>query len=444
MPESAPEIIQHARFFETVDSLIDESRNQNSEFAVLLIGIDKFRQINLFHGFETGNEVLSEIFRRLQQVARKQDLVVRTGSAEFVFFIRNLFNEGHVSLAAVKILQQFEEAVCVENRHLKINASIGGSIFPDHGQNSLDLLRSTESALLEARQRLESYYICSGDSDASVVPVWNIESELAAAIDRDEFELHFQPQIDLDSGRVTGAEALLCWNHPGRGLVQADFFTPIAERSKLIYEISNWAIRSALWLGKEWPLAEQFLNVSVDLSPRMFEYDDLVDLIKDTGSIFGVDLARLTLEVTESALGDQTAATAQRLDKLKQLGVKLSIDDFGTGNSSMSYFKTVPANELKIDRSFVANILENPMDLHIVRTIIDMAHGFGLRVVADGVESLEIFERLSSLGCDVGQGNYICAALPQNEFIDWLNQYNSAIERVSNPAVAVTGGSAGG
>jgi diguanylate cyclase (GGDEF)-like protein len=431
MPDSTVDIVPYAHLFDVIDEFIDECRQHSSMFGLLLVDINNFRRINLTHGFRAGDEVLAEVLRRMRQVSRKQDLVLRIGNSEFLFFIRNVHNEGHASLAAIKLLQVLDETIDTGNRQLKVKPCIGGALYPDHGQDSSMLLKSTESALLDARRRPESHSIFTEERDPDNLTTWNIESDLEAAIERDEFELHFQPQVEISSGRVYGAEALLRWKHSKRGYVRPSYFIPIAEQSNFIYEITNWTIRSALWSVTEWPQLDEPLKVSVNLSPKMFEQGILTESISDIGNIFAVSLECLTLEITETALMEQMSLTVQVLNELKDLGVNISIDDFGTGYSSMSYFKSIPANELKIDRSFVSNMMDNPMDLHIVRTITDMAQGFGLKVVAEGVENRGEFEFLNTLGCDIAQGNYISSPMPQTQFIDWFNQYNSVVEQIS-------------
>ncbi len=431
MPDSTVDIVPYAHLFDVIDEFIDECRQHSSMFGLLLVDINNFRRINLTHGFRAGDEVLAEVLRRMRQVARKQDLVLRIGNSEFLFFIRNVHNEGHASLAAIKLLQVLDETIDTGNRQLKVKPCIGGALYPDHGQDSSMLLKSTESALLDARRRPESHSIFTEERDPDNLTTWNIESDLEAAIERDEFELHFQPQVEISSGRVYGAEALLRWKHSKRGYVRPSYFIPIAEQSNFIYEITNWTIRSALWSVTEWPQLDEPLKVSVNLSPKMLEPGSLTESISDIGNIFAVSLECLTLEITETALMEQMSLTVQVLNELKDLGVNISIDDFGTGYSSMSYFKSIPANELKIDRSFVSNMMDNPIDLHIVRTITDMAQGFGLKVVAEGVENRGEFEFLNTLGCDIAQGNYISSPMPQTQFIDWFNQYNSVVEQIS-------------
>lgn len=433
MSQSPIDIIQYPRLFGVLDEFVEECRQHNWEFALLLVEISKFREINLVHGYQAGDKILEEFCGRLQQVAREQDLVLRTGNSEFLFFIRKVHNEGHAALAALKILQTLEKPFATgEHGQLKVNANIGGAICPDHGQDSETLLKSTQSALIDSRSKLESYCIFNTGQRPEDMTSWDVESSLEMAIERDELELYFQPQVELDSGRVCGAEALLRWNHSQRGIIEPGFFIPIAEQGKLIDQITDWSLRSTLWLANEWPQFDEPLAVSVNLSPKMIEHGGLTETITDMSNIFGVSLEYLTLEITESVLMEQVSHTVQALTELKELGISISIDDFGTGYSSMSYFRTLPASQLKIDRSFVANMMDDPIDLHIVRTITDMAQGFGLKVVAEGIESRAEFDMLASLGCDIGQGFYICQPLPHEQFIEWLNQYNAAINHLSS------------
>ena len=298
---------------------MDECRQRNSMFALLLVDINNFRQINLSRGFRAGDVVLAEVLSRMQQVARKQDLVLRIGNSEFLFFIRNVHDEGHASLAAIKLLQVLDETIDTGNGQLKLKPCIGGALYPDHGQDSEMLLKTTESALLNARHSPESHSIFTEEQDPDNLTAWNIESELEAAIERDEFELYFQPQIEISSGRVYGAEALLRWKHSGRGYIRPSNFIPIAEQSSIIYDISNWTIRSALWAVTEWPQLDEPLKVSVNLSPKMFEQGIVAESIIDIGNIFAINLECLTLEITETALMYQMSLTVQALNELKDL-----------------------------------------------------------------------------------------------------------------------------
>jgi diguanylate cyclase (GGDEF)-like protein len=427
MSELPIDITQRVRLFTIVEELIEECKCQDGQFALLLVSVSKFRQINITNGFQVGDELLIEINHRLSKVTREHDMVLRVGNSEFLVIARNILNEGHATLAAVKILSELEESYEVSNRRLKINLHVGIAVYPDQGQNSMTLLKNTESALCESRRSVDSYFIFTEQDDLTDMTSWDIGSELLDAIEQDQFELYLQPQIELENGRVYGVEALLRWKHPQRGFVRPDYFIPIAEHSNLIHNITYWTIHAALWLVSDQPREFEGLKISINLSPMILQSEGLIESINDITKIFNVDLKHLTLEVTESAFIEDMSVAIKALNQLKDIGINISIDDFGTGYSSMSYFKSIPANELKIDQSFVTNMMENPMDLHIVRSIIDMAHGFGLKVVAEGIENRECFDFLKSLDCDIGQGYYISKPMSQEAFVEWLRQYNQAI-----------------
>jgi EAL domain-containing protein (putative c-di-GMP-specific phosphodiesterase class I) len=350
---------------------------------------------------------------------------MRVGSSDFVIFIQNVLNEGHATLAAVKLLGGLEEPFTVGNKMLKVGTNIGIALFPDHGQDELTLLRSAEAALLESRRNLPPYSVSSSKYDSAEATTWDITSELQKAIDLDQMEMYFQPQVYLETGRVFGAEALIRWKHPNRGYIRPDYFIPIAEQSDLIYDITNWTINAVLWLMKEWPEMSQPLNVAINLSPKMFEYQGLVETITEAANLFGGNASQLTLEITESALMRDISTSIQCLQDLKDEGVKISIDDFGTGHSSMSHFKNIPAHELKIDHSFVTNLFENAIDRHIVDSVTKMAQGFGLVVVAEGVEDQQTYDELKAIGCDVVQGYFVGKPMPQEKFIEWLQLHNN-------------------
>ena len=371
-------------------------------------------------------------------IVRPEDMVWRYAGSEFLILIRHLKGEGHAELAAIRILSEFEDSFQIGEEQIKANASIGGSIFPFHGRDSSTLCFNLENALLESRSRPENYFIFANRSVREDGTLWDMHSELKTALEKDQFELHFQPQIELKSGRVIGAEALLRWNHPARGYISPDNFIETAEQGGLIHELTLWIIHNALWLIRDWPSSPEKLKVSVNLSTKSFDMEGLRESINDTIAIFDTGHDQLTLEVTESAIVRDMDLAIDFLNEMISMGINISIDDFGTGYSSFSYFKHIPASELKIDRSFVKNMLNDKVDLHIVKSIINMAHGFGLKVVAEGIEDEETYQVMISLGCDVAQGYYVSEPLSQTQFIEWLNQYNEVINQLNAAAPVQT------
>ena len=427
-------IVQRESLFTILNEAIEQTQSQATEFALLLLKIDQFRKLNLNHGFDAGDRLIEDVFQLLANIARPQDMVLRYGGSEFLLLLRNLQGGGHADLAAIRVLTEFEDSFRINDQQVMVNAHIGGAIFPFHGRDPATLCSNLEHALLESRKTAEHYYIHANNLSIDRKLQWDINSELKRALEKDQLELHFQPQVDLRSGRVTGTEALLRWKHPVRGYIPPGNFIEIAEQSGLIHEITLWTIHTALWFIKEWPENLDRFRVSVNLSARAFEQDGLAESIHNTTEIFDTRYDQLTLEVTESAIVKDMDSAINILDDLKAMGVNISIDDFGTGYSSFSYFKRIPASELKIDRSFVSSILHDDIDLHIVESIIKLAHGFGLMVVAEGVEDRKTYQMLSNMGCDKAQGFYVSKPLPPKAFISWLYQYNEAIKDVSSAA----------
>jgi len=411
---------------DSLNELIDLSREAQKQFALLLININHFRQFNISNGYRTGDQLLVAFQQRLQDLSREQDQITRVGNADFVMLLPEILNQGHTTLAAIKIINSLHEPFELEDSSVKVSASIGIAIFPDHADDAQTLMLKAETALTEAYTDLQSYTIYSPAARSVQVTRWDIESELQQAIDRSDFELYFQPQVHLQSGKLYGAEALIRWQNGDQGFVRPDIFIPIAEQSGQIYEITKWTINAAIWLMKDWPCLHEPLKVSVNLSTKMLAESGLVETIENALNIHRIANDRLTLEITESALVEDYSTSFQALDELSSLGINISIDDFGTGYSSMAYFKNIPANELKIDRSFVSYMLENQMDLHIVKTVIKMAQGFNLEVVAEGIEDAQSCQALKDLGCDIAQGYHIARPMPQQAFIDWINKYHGA------------------
>ena len=230
MPTNPTHIVQREHLFASLDEIAEQSKSESSEFALLLLKIDRFRYLNLTHGFDVGDQLIEEIFRRVMDIVRPEDMVWRYAGSEFLILIRHLKGEGHAELAAIRILSEFEDSFQIGEEQIKANASIGGSIFPFHGRDSSTLCFNLENALLESRSRPENYFIFANRSVREDGTLWDMHSELKTALEKDQFELHFQPQIELKSGRVIGAEALLRWNHPARGYISPDKFIETAEQ----------------------------------------------------------------------------------------------------------------------------------------------------------------------------------------------------------------------
>lgn len=413
--------------FEDLKHFLDKHREMGEKLAIMLVNIDHFRRLNTVFGYEVGDELLEAFEDRLDQMSRDKDYIIRMGNSEFLLVLPQMMNSGHASLAAHKILNGLSEPFYLNETEHKISVHIGVAIFPDHADNVSALVQKTEIALMSARNSASTFAIYSEDNKQLDINAWDIEGDLDAALENDEFELNYQPQVSIQTGIVFGAEALIRWKSEDRGYIRPDIFIKLAEQSGQIEAITWWVLNRALREVVEWPKAWKPLKVAVNISAVVLKDISFVDSVKSALNIWGVSSEQLVLEITESALMEDTTSSFITLEELKALGVGISIDDFGTGYSSMAYFKNIPANELKIDQSFIFYMLKNEMDQHVVNTVIELAHGFNLRVVAEGIEDQDTFESLKNLGCDVGQGFHIAKPMPQKELINWLQNYE--IER---------------
>jgi len=411
-----------------LEQYITDYLAEDKKLAILLIKINNFRQLNIIYGYPSADQFLIEFSQRLRNVCRKQDYIARIGNAEFIMILPEIINEGHVTLAANKILNSINAPFPLADTQHKITANMGIAIFPDHAVDIISLMQKAELALMSSQKSTKSFSIYKPKDQLKYFDSWNIEDELNSAQERDEFQLFFQPQVNLKTGELFGAEALIRWNNKNKGLVRPDIFIPIAEDSGQIDGITWWTINAALRCIRDWPVKETPLKVAVNLSAKVLNNPDLIHSIRSSLNIWGTNPELLTLEVTESALMDDMDSSFIVLDELRSFGLNISIDDFGTGYSSMAYFKYIPANELKIDQSFIRYMLENDMDQHIVKTVIDMAHGFDIKVVAEGIENEETLLSLKKSGCDIAQGYHIAKPMPQDKFIIWLNNYENPIK----------------
>lgn len=421
--ESSDFVADRDALFEQLAVMIDAHAARGDCFALLIVKIRQFRRFNISRGYPAADRLLDGIASCLGDISRQQDFLARVGNAEFAMLLPEVRNPGHASLAAIKILESLREPIAAGEDNYLVNPSIGIAIFPEHGENIEDLYRNAEKALCRAHGSSQAFATFDDVDNGDEGFDFDFESALARAIEKDQFELYFQPQVCLANGRLFGAEALIRWKHEDRGFIRPDIFIPVAERSGQISDITRWTLNAALWFLQSWPAQMSAMKVAVNLSTRMLGEPDFAELVSAAASLYGVEHERLTLEITESALVEDLATSFGTLDDLKSLGINISIDDFGTGYSSMAYFKNIPANELKIDQSFIRHMLENRMDQHIVETIIRMAQGFDLAVVAEGVEEDTTLRRLESLGCDVAQGYHIARPMPRDEFMQWTARY---------------------
>ncbi len=425
MPES---FVQHdirESFYSRLDDFVARHAGDAKSFALLIVNINQFRRFNTYQGYRLADELLAAFAAYLANVARPQDYIARIGNADYAMLLPDIHNEGHASLAAIKLIENLKEPLVVSQSPYRITANVGIALYPQHAEDGEDLFKCAELALNDSRNSLQSYSVFTNRQQPVEVYDWNIENDLQKAIEKDQFDLHFQPQIDLCSGRLFGVEALIRWHNGERGFIRPDVFIPLAESSGQIVEITQWTLNSALWFLQSWPRELAGMKVAVNISTKMLSEADFADMVANAVGIYGVDYSQLTLEITESALVEDVSTSFRILGELRSLGLNISIDDFGTGYSSMSYFKGIPATELKIDQSFIRHVLDNQMDEHIVQTVIQLANGFDLTVVAEGIEDQETFDKLNQMGCDIAQGYHIARPMPRDDILHWVEHYRA-------------------
>jgi diguanylate cyclase (GGDEF)-like protein/PAS domain S-box-containing protein len=398
-------------------ALISARRN-NHGLATLFIDLDNFKNINDSLGHDAGDLLLVQVAARLSGSVREGDTVARQGGDEFVLVLSELKTEDDVPGVAQKILKMMSAPFVISGRELYVTCSIGIATYPKDGEDRQTLLKNADAAMYRAKETGRNnvqYYATEMNIKAMERLV--LEHDLRHALERDEFLLHYQPQVDLRTGEIAGMEALVRWQHPELGLIPPARFIPVAEDSGLIVALGEWVLRTACAQNKAWQLAGLSpLSVAVNLSARQFRQPDLVEKVAAILGETGLDPAHLELELTESLVMQDVEKTIVTLGRLKAMGVQLSVDDFGTGYSSLSYLKRFPIDTLKIDQSFVRDITTDPDDAAIAKSIISMAHDMQLKVIAEGVETEDQKNILQQRHCDEMQGYFFSRPVPAAEF----------------------------
>ena len=391
--------------------------------GLLLIDIKGFRHINSAFGLEKGDYILRETSQCLSEIFSDNVDVFRIGNDEFAVILSQLLNSNLINIAADKAAKSLTDHYQKKMDGLRLSVNIGTAcVF--FGDNTRDILSTAEQSLDAAKRSGRNYLVQDFSEQQEKSNNYHLMSEIHHALSNNELELYYQPKIDLVTGKPSHVEALSRWVSPSSGPVPPDIFIPIIEQIGRMEDLTKWALNTALRQLSEWPEHWGDLSVAVNICPSLVSSSDLLNFVSNAVSIWNVSPDRLTLEVTESAIINDKESGFKNLSSLKELGVKISIDDFGTGYSSFAYFKSIPADELKIDRSFICNLDKCSEDQHISQVIIDLANKFNLSVVAEGVETKEILYHLIDYKCDFAQGYYFSRPLPQKEFIEWLNSYD--------------------
>jgi diguanylate cyclase (GGDEF)-like protein len=400
-----------------LNAALAEARDTRKKVAVLFLDLDNFKLINDSLGHSVGDALLKEIAQRLQRHVRDQDTIGRVGGDEFLIILAGLEEVADASHAAKRILRSVSAGITNDDVPLNLSCSIGISLFPEHGIDSESLIRNADAAMYSAkesgRNRLRFF---TEEMNASVMERLTLESSLRLALERQEFYLDYQPQLEIATGRITGLEALLRWNHPELGLVPPGKFIKLAEECGLILPIGEWVLKTACAQTQQWQdQGLPAIPIAVNVSAVQFRQDGFCDLIRTTLRETGLAPHYLELELTESLLLSNEDVMSRVLDELKAMGVKLTIDDFGTGYSSLSYLRQFPVTKLKIDQSFIRDVSRRASDAAIATAIISMARHLNLRVIAEGVETEEQFSFLRAQHCDEIQGYYLSKPLSAGE-----------------------------
>jgi len=413
-------------FFDRLSYAIADAKRSAGWIGMIMMDLDRFKDINDTLGHHFGDDLLIEIGRRLNHTLRESDTVARLGGDEFAVMFA-VTDPRHAEHVAQKIESALESPFVLGGVSIEIAGSMGIAIFPQHAGDAATLMKRADIAMYEAKKNHSSFAIYEPGRDEHSLRRLAILSELRHAVARDELVLHYQPKIDVGTGRAVHAEALVRWNHPVHGKLPPDEFIPLAEQSGNISMITKWVLRRAIADCGEWNASGVELTVAVNLSALDLFDAELPTYISGLLSEVGLPASKLVLELTESAVMRDPSYALRILRDLKHRGITLAIDDYGTGYSSLAHLKRLPVDELKIDKSFVLNLRNAATDdIVIVRSTIELGHNMGLRVIAEGVENAEAWQILKTLGCDMAQGYFVSPPLPANEFRVWIGAAQTA------------------
>jgi diguanylate cyclase (GGDEF)-like protein len=409
-----------------LDQSIKHAAHEGAIFSLIFIDLDRFKTVNDSLGHTAGDDLLIQASKRLKQTVKTEDTVSRLGGDEFVIITlpsddlkENTSQSSHIADNIIKAMSlPFILTVNDIDHEVRVGASIGIASYPTDATTSRDLLKNADSAMYLAKSKgRNNFQFYSEDLNKEAMKKLTMETDLHRAIENNELELYYQPKVDTQTGEILGAEALIRWNHPSQGMISPFFFIPIAEENGLINPIGTWTLYEACRQNKEWnDTLNTQIKVSVNISPKQFEQLNLVDLIKDTLDQTGLPAKQLDLEIVESTAMHDIQQTIDTVNELKQLGVYISIDDYGTGFSTLSYLKKFPVDVLKIDREFVINLAQDSGDRAIISSTILLAHNLGMSVVAEGVEDDAQLAILRSYGCEEIQGYYFSPPVPAAKF----------------------------
>ena len=422
--DSLTGLSNRAMFNTNLQGAIARAARSNTMLAVFFIDLDNFKQVNDTLGHPFGDSVLREVVRRFQGLVRDGDTLARFGGDEFVLLVENLKDATAIHPIAQKLLSVLEPRATLQGNEVNLSASIGVCVFPSDGEDAAALLANADIAMYQAKLLgRKQYCVFSVSMSELAAEKYQMEAALRRALEENRFRMHYQPKIDIPTGRVTGVEALIRWEHPELGLIFPDRFIPLAEETGLIIAIGKWTLTEVCARAKAWEemgIAPMIMSINLSGSQLMHP-----DFVKDCAAALkaaGRKPELFELEVTESMVMQNPARATKLMDELRAIGIRLAIDDFGTGYSSLAYLKQFPVHTLKVDQSFVRDLPHNSNDIAITRAVIAMAHSLNMNVIAEGVERQEQLTLLEAEGCDEFQGYFCARALPETELIAFLKE----------------------
>ncbi|MFQ3548458.1 MAG: EAL domain-containing protein [Armatimonadota bacterium] len=410
------------QFSDRLTKKIEEAKRNGTMLAVMFLDLDRFKNINDTLGHSIGDKLLSLVSQRLDDCLRDADMLARMGGDEFIIIIDNITCKEDTFAIAKRVTKELSKPFRINNRDLYTSTSIGISIYPTHGIDAETVVKNADSAMYKSKEKgRNSYSIYSDDINAAALQRLNMETSIRKALDNNEFDLHYQPQLNLRTGKLRGVEALIRWKHSEYGNISPGQFIPIAEESGLIVPVDDFVLLNACIQIRRWiELGMDAFKVAVNISGRHLQSEDFVLSIKNLLEQTGVDGNYLEIELTESSLMINPDLACELLHNLKEFGIKISLDDFGTGYSSLGYLKKFPIDVVKIDHTFVKDINNNKENAAIAKAIIAMSHSLNMKVIAEGVETIEQLEFLNEINCDKVQGYFIHPPAPVDQITDLL------------------------
>ncbi|GMR16117.1 MAG: hypothetical protein BMS9Abin31_0424 [Gammaproteobacteria bacterium] len=425
MHDSLTGLPNRALLQDRLEQTIHQAERNNTEMSLLLLDLDRFKDINDTLGHPVGDIVLRKISRRLENCLRATDTVARLGGDEFAI-ITSYSNQSQVESFIARIVKDIERVITIEDQKLYVGLSVGVASYPKDGENADTLIQHADIAMYSAKRENKNQEFYKTEKDYYSADNLTLLADLKAELKHptDKIQVYYQPQIDVLSGEITSVESLIRWNHPVQGFLPAEQIIRMAEQTGLISELTYWVLRESLHEYAKWD--NDAITLAINLSVWNLQDVELISFVSRLLHETRINPEKITFEITESAVMNDPVRAREVLEHLSDMGIELAIDDYGTGFSSLAYLKLLPVKYLKVDKSFVIDMLDDENDAIIVHSTIDLAHNLGLLVVAEGVESEEVFIKLRELGCDYAQGFYLARPMPAEKIERWLNDYKSA------------------